>query len=214
MRIGILGTGDVGRVLGAGFAKRGHAVTIGTRDPGQEKVRAWVREVGGSAAAGTFAQAAAAGEVVVLATLWAATEEVVRLADPRNLSGKVVLDATNPLDFSGGVPPKLAVAGADSGGERVQRWLPGASVVKAFNTIGNQHMIDPKFPGGPPDMFICGNDPAAKRVASELIRAFGWGIVDLGGIESSRYLEAIAMVWILQFFATGSGDHAFKMLRK
>jgi len=214
MRIGVLGTGDVGQVLGAAFAKRGHTVKMGSRDPAQDKVRAWVAKTGAAASAGTFAEAAAFGEVVVLATLWTATESILKLAGPENFSGKLVLDATNPLDFSGGVPPKLAVSGADSAGERVQRWLPDARVVKAFNTVGNRHMDAPSFAGGPPDMFLCGNDASAKKTAAELIRSLGFGIVDSGGIESSRYLEAIAMVWILEFFATGSGDHAFKILRK
>ena len=214
MRIGVLGTGDVGRVLGAAFAKRGHTVKIGSRDPAQEKVRAWVAKTGSSASAGTFAEAAAFGEVVVLATPWTATESIVEQAGPKSFSGKLVLDATNPLDFSGGVPPKLAVSGADSAGERIQRWLPDAKVVKAFNTVGNQHMDAPDFPGGPPDMFVCGDDAAAKKTAGELIRSLGFGIVDSGPISSSRYLEALAMVWILEFFATGSGDHALKFLRK
>ena len=214
MRIGMLGTGDVGRALGAGFASHGHHVMIGSRDPKQDKVQAWVKTTGSAASAGTFAEAAAFGEIAVLATSWEGAESALALAGPERLDGKVVIDATNPLDFSHGVPPRLAVAGNDSAGETVQRRLPGARVVKAFNIVGNAHMVHPDFPGGPPDMFICGDDDAAKGTVTGLLKAFGWPVIDLGGIVSSRYLEAMAMVWILYFFKTGSGNHAFKMLSK
>jgi predicted dinucleotide-binding enzyme len=214
MRIGIVGTGDVGRVLGAGFAAEGHQVMIGSRDARQEKVQAWVKATGRGASAGTFAEAATFGEIAVLATSWSGTESALKLAGPGSFAGKIVIDATNPLDFSQGVPPRIAVAGSDSGGETVQRLLPSARVVKAFNVVGNTHMVHPDFPGGPPDMFICGNDDAAKATVASLLTAFGWGVIDSGGIASSRYLEAMAMVWILHFFKTGTGNHAFKMLSK
>ncbi len=213
MKIGVLGTGDVGRVLGAGFASHGHEVKIGTRDPSQQKVRDWVQKTGHGVSAGTFADAARFAEAAVLATAWEGTESALRLAGPENLAGKVLVDATNPLDFSGGAP-KLAIGHTDSGGERVQRWVPGAKVVKAFNTVGNPHMVHPQLPGGPPDMFLCGNDDGAKRTVTGFLEAFGWSVVDLGGIEASRYLEPLAMVWILHFFRTGKGNHAFKLLRK
>ena len=215
MKIGIIGSGDVGRVLGAGFAKHGHQVMLGTRDPNQEKVRDWVAKTGSDASAGTFAKAAAFAEAAVIATLWEGTRNALELAGPANLAGKVVIDATNPLDFSGGFPPKLVVGQTDSGGESVQRWLPGARVVKAFNIVGNPHMIHPEFPGGPPTMFICGNDASAKKTVTGFLESFGWPLtIDLGGIEESRYLEPLAMVWILTLFKTGSGNHAFKLLQK
>ncbi len=213
MKIGILGTGDVGQVLGSGFVKLGHSVKMGSRNPNQEKIKAWLAKTGANASAGTFAEAAAFGDLAVLATLWAGTENAIRLADPKNLAGKVVIDATNPLDFSS-MPPKLAVGHTDSGGEQVQRWLPNSHVVKAFNSVGSPHMVRPDFPGGPPDMFICGNDTKAKETVTDLLKAFGWSVVDIGGIEGSRYLEPLAMIWILQFFRTRSGNHAFKLLRK
>ncbi len=214
MKVAILGTGDVGQVLGAGFAGLGHQVKMGSRDPRQEKVLAWVKTTGGSAFVGTFAEAAAFAELAVLATLWQGTENALRLAGPKNLAGKIVIDATNPLDFSRGMPPGLAATPAGSGGEQVQRWLPQAHVVKAFNTVGHRHMIQPQFPGGPPDMFICGNDAGAKQTVTGILRDFGWPTVDLGGIECSRYLEALAMIWILNFLRTQSGNHAFKLLRR
>ena len=116
MRIGVIGSGEVGRVLGAGFALMGHEVKLGSRNPAQDKIRAWLDETGASA--GTFDEAASFAEVAVLATLWEGTENAIRLAGPENLAGKVVIDATNPLDFSERVPPKLAIGHTDSGGGR------------------------------------------------------------------------------------------------
>jgi hypothetical protein len=213
MKVGVLGSGDVGRVLGAGFASFGHDVKLGSRDPNQEKLKAWAKSAGAKASTGTFAEAAAFGEVVVLATAWSGTESALKLADAKNFAGKVVIDAVNPLDMST-MPPGLAVGHKDSAGERIQRWLPAARVVKAFNTIGNAHMVRPAFPGGPPDMPICGNDAKAKETATKICREFGWNVIDLGGIEASRYLEPLAMVWVLHYFATKSGNHAFKFLTK
>jgi 8-hydroxy-5-deazaflavin:NADPH oxidoreductase len=207
MRVGVLGTGVVAKALGKGFAATGHDVRYGTRDPGSDKARAL--------GAVTFADAARFGELAVLATLWAGTENVIRLAGPDSLAGKVVIDTTNPLDVSHGPPPRLAVGFDDSAGEQVQRWLPGARVVKAFNIVGNASMVQPQYPGGPPDMFICGNDAAAKRTVTEICTAFGWpGALDLGGIEMARYLEPLAMVWITYGFRTNTWTHAFKLLRK
>jgi predicted dinucleotide-binding enzyme len=136
------------------------------------------------------------------------------MARPESFRGKIVIDTTNPLDFSGGMPPKLAVSGADSGGERVQRLLPDAYVVKAFNTVGNAFMFRPDFPGGPPDMFMCGNHEESKAKVAAILKDFGWGVVDVGQIEGSRYLEAMCMVWVLSAMGTGNWNHAFKLLRK
>jgi len=213
MRIGVLGTGDVGRVLGAGFAALGHEVKIGSRNPQQERVREWLKKAGPKASAGTFAEAAAFGEIVVLAILWTGTENAIQLAGPQNLAGKVLIDVTNPLDFSAGAP-RLSVGHTDSAGETVQRWLPQAKVVKAFNHVGNAHMVNPQFPGGPPTMFICGNDAGAKNTVAGLLEAIGWPAVDIGGIEGSRYLEPLAMLWIIYGAGTNSWNHAFKLLRK
>ncbi|MCG6938476.1 MAG: NADPH-dependent F420 reductase [Gammaproteobacteria bacterium] len=217
MKIGVLGTGDVGRVLAAGFATRGHEVMIGTRDPSQQKITDWLSQAGSGVSAGTFAEATAYGEVLVLAVGWANIENVIKLAGAENFRDKVVLDTTNPLRFAAeGQPPVLDIGHTDSAGERVQKWLPGARVVKAFNIVGNPHMVDPDFPEGKPDMFICGNDEAAKKMAGHLIEELGWPpVIDLGGIENSRYLEPMAMVWITHFFNQGfDGNHAFKLLKK
>jgi len=211
MRIGILGSGDVAKALANGFVTVGHDVKMGSRSATNEKVLAWVKGAGPKASAGTFEDAARFGEIVLLCTLGSANESAIAMAKPENFAGKVVIDTTNPLDFSGGMPPKLAVSGNDSGGERVQRLLPGAHVVKAFNTVGNAFMFRPEFPGGPPDMFICGNDDSAKKRVTEVLNDFGWPTIDIGGIEGSRYLEAMCIVWVL---CGGNWNQAFKMLRK
>jgi predicted dinucleotide-binding enzyme len=214
MNVGILGTGDVGKALGRGFITLGHAVKMGARDARNEKALTWAREMGANASAGSFGDAASFGEVVVLATLGVANESAVRMAGPERFRGKILIDTTNPLDFSGGMPPTLALSGNDSGGEQVQRLLPDVHVVKAFNTVGNALMFRPDLPGGPPDMFICGNHDGAKTQVTAILRDFGWGIVDVGGIESSRHLEAMCMVWVLSAMRTGTWNQAFKLLRK
>jgi hypothetical protein len=214
MKVGVLGTGDVGQALGKAFLALGHEVRMGAREANNEKAKAWVAANGAKASQGTFAAAARFGELIVLATLGAANESVLRTADPDDFRGKILIETTNPLDFTHGMPPRLSVGHTDSAGEQVQRLLPGARVVKAFNTVGNAHMFRPSFPGGPPDMFICGNDAAAKASVTELLKEFGWGTIDLGGIESSRYLEPMCMVWVLHGALSGGWNHAFKMLHK
>jgi len=211
VNVGILGSGDVGKSLARGFAGLGHDVKIGSRSP--EKLNDFVAEQGKRVSAGTFAEAAKFGDVIALATLGVATQEAIDLAGRDRFAGKVVIDATNPLDFSSGAP-RLSVGHTDSLGEQVQRWLPDARVVKAFNTVGNAYFVNPDFPNGPPDMFICGNDDDAKKIVSQICEHFGWGVVDIGGIEGSRHLEPMCMVWVLYGVRNGSWNHAFKLLRK
>jgi 8-hydroxy-5-deazaflavin:NADPH oxidoreductase len=213
-KIGILGTGEVGKALGSGFAALGHEVRMGSRDAKNEKALAWAAKAGPKASSGTFADAAKFADVVVVATIWNGTENALKLAGPDNLVGKVVIDATNPLVFTPNAPPALALGHTDSGGEQVQRWLPKSRVVKAFNTVGNAHMVNPHFPGGPPDMFICGNDAEAKKTVVEILHAFGWPSLDIGGIEGARLLEPMCILWILYGARSGSWNHAFKLLRK
>ena len=212
IRVGVLGSGDVGRALAKGFAGLGHEVKIGSRDP--EKLREWAASAGERISSGTFADAARFGDILVLATLGTGTESAIRLAGIEHFDNKVVIDTTNPLDFSQGMPPRLFVGHTDSLGEQVQRLLPQARVVKAFNTVGNAHMVHPDFPGGPPDMFVCGNDDGAKKIVSQLCEHFGWGVIDLGGIDASRHLEPMCVVWVLHGIRSGSWSHAFKMLKK
>jgi 8-hydroxy-5-deazaflavin:NADPH oxidoreductase len=213
MKIAILGTGDVGKALGKGFLALGHEVKMGSRQAGNEKAVAWAKEMGVSASEGSFADAAGSADIVVLATKGTAAEEAVKLAG-NALNGKILIDTTNPLDASGGFPPKLAYGVGDSGGERVQKAAPGAKVVKAFNSVGNAFMFRPELPGGPPDMFICGNDEEAKKKVGALLADFGWGVVDIGTIGASHYLEAMCLVWVLYGARSGKWGHAFKLLQK
>jgi hypothetical protein len=212
-RVGVLGSGEVGRSLAGGFLGHGHDVMIGSRDPGKPELREWLSGDGAGARAGTFAQTAEHGELLVLAVLGNAAPDAIADAGRDNFSGKVVIDATNPLDFSDGFPPKLSVSGEDSLGERVQRGLPDAKVVKAFNTIGSPYFVDPKFSVGEPTMLIAGDDAGAKSTVGDVLADFGWSdIVDIGGIEGSRELEAICIVWVKIGGARGSWDHGFKLL--
>ncbi|HTP54696.1 MAG TPA: NAD(P)-binding domain-containing protein [Thermoplasmata archaeon] len=211
-RVGIIGSGDVGKQLGRGFARHGYEVKIGTREPA--KLDAWKKEVGASASVGSFADAAQFGDVVVLATNGAAAESALDLAGPAHFSGKLVLDATNPLDMSHGMPPTLFVGTTDSLGERVQRKLPGAHVVKCFNTVGNGSMVDPKPAGIHPRMLICGNDAGSKTRAEAILRELGWaGAIDVGGIEGARWLEALVPLWVRAGIALNAWDHMFQVVR-
>jgi len=214
MRVGILGSGDVGRALGKGFASRGHDVKIGSRSPESETIQKWLKETRGRVSSGTFADAAAHGEVVVIAVLGEAVEKAIDLAVPKNLDGKVVIDATNPLDFSKGMPPGLFVGTTDSLGELIQRKVPKAHVVKCFNIVGNVNMVDPKVPGGPPDMIIAGNDADAKEKVTGILKEFGWpGAIDAGGIDGSRWLEAMVPLWVRVCNSVGTWNVAWKALR-
>jgi 8-hydroxy-5-deazaflavin:NADPH oxidoreductase len=223
MKIGIIGSGDVGRRLADGLLDLGHQVKIGTRDTSKKEIIEWIdkhRKEGNkgleNASVGDFAEAASFGNnLIMLCTSWSGTSNAIKMADPDNMAGKVVIDTTNPLDFSQGLPPRMTVGVTDSAGEINQRLLPGAKVVKAFNIIGNPHMVHPDFPSGPPTMFICGNDKQAKKMITEsILTPFGWETIDIGGIEGARLLEPLAMLWITHYFRTGTGDHAFKLLRK
>jgi hypothetical protein len=216
LNIGIIGSGDVGQRLADGFIELGHAVKIGSRNPNQKKIIEWIgKHDKETASSGTFADTASFGELDVIATLWSGTAEAIRMADPKNFTGKIVIDVTNPLDFSKGMPPRMAIGHTDSAGETIQRILPDSKVIKAFNIVGNPHFIHPDFPGGQPSMFICGNDDQAKKLLMDkILTPLGWETIDIGGIEGSRLLEPLALLWITHYFRTGNGNHAFKLLQK
>lgn len=210
MKVGILGSGSVGQTVGTGFIKLGHEVKIGTRDP--QKLQEWVAQNGAHASAGSFAEAAVFGDIVVLATLWSGTENVLQMAGESNTAGKIVIDITNPLQF-GPEGPSLALGFSDSGGEQIQRWLPAAKVVKALNHVPAPVMIQADLLGETADLFICGNDQAAKETVTELMGQFGWPVIDLGGIEQARLTEALTGLWIRYYVLTQSWQHAFKLVR-
>ncbi|HEX2916794.1 MAG TPA: NADPH-dependent F420 reductase [Chloroflexia bacterium] len=214
MKVGIIGTGVVGQTLGTGLVNLGHTVKIGSRDASNPKLQEWVSANGERASGGTFAEAAEFGEVLIVATHYEGTENALKLAGPDNFAGKVVIDATNPLSF-GADGPSLAVGFSDSAAEQIQRLLPGARVVKAFNIVPAALMIQPDLLGELPDMFICGNDQEAKQVVTDILTAFGWPpAIDLGGLQEARLVEPLGMVWIKYYFNTKNWQHAFKLIRK
>ena len=213
MKIGVLGTGDVGRVLADGFIALGHDVMMGSRTAGNEKAATWATKAGSRASIGTFEDAAKYGELIALATNGNATVEILAQAGPGNFAGKLVWDAANPLDHSTG-KPRLSIVGYDSLGERVQAALPEAHVVKCFNTVGNALMFKPDLAGGPPTMFIAGNDEQAKVRTTAMLKEWGWETADIGTIDGSRYLEAMCIAWVGHGIKSGQWTHAFKLLRK
>jgi predicted dinucleotide-binding enzyme len=212
-RIGVLGSGNVGTVLANGFLSHGYAVVRGSREPA--KLGDWLEQAGPNARTGTFADAARAAEIVVLAVKGEAAEAVLDLAGADALAGKVVIDTTNPIAAS---PPVNGVLRyfttlEDSLMERLQRRVPAARFVKAFSIVGNALMVDPKLPGGPPTMFICGNDDAAKRDVTGILERFGWLTDDLGSVEAARAIEPLCILWCIPGFQGRGWTHALKMLR-
>lgn len=213
MRIGIIGSGDVGQTLGSAFLAEGYEVKLGSRSPGQERVQHWLAKEGAVASVGTFADVTQYADIIFLAVRWDGAKSALDLAGTHALAGKILVDVTNPLDFSFGTIPRLAIGHSDSGGECVQRWVPEAQVVKAFNSVGSPHMYKPKF-SEIPDMLIAGNNEEAKRTVGELLLKFGWNPIDMGNIEASRLIEPLAMLWILYAVQTNTWNHAWKLLKK
>ncbi len=212
-KIAILGSGQVGQVLADGFLKHGHEVMRGSRDPG--KLENWRAGAGAKAHVGTFAEAAKWGDSVLLAVKGSAAESVVEQAGPQNLAGKLVMDATNPLADA---PPQNGVLRFfttldDSLMERLQRKAPDARFVKVFSCVGSAQMVDPRLQGGPPTMFICGNDKGAKEQVKKVLEQFGWDSADMGGVEAARAIEPLCILWCIPGFTQNSWTHAFKLLR-
>jgi len=213
MKVGVLGSGDVGRALAAGFVKHGHDAMLGTRDPRKPDIQEWVRNTAG-ARAGTFDEAARFGEIVVLAVLGRIAESVIDLAGVENIVGKTLIDATNPLADE---PPvngvlKYTTGPNESLGEQIQAKVPLAHVVKAFNSVGNALMVNPEFSQGTPTMFLCGNSEEAKSRVADIARQFGWEPYDCGSIISARAIEPLCMLWCLPGFLRNDWRHAFRLL--
>jgi predicted dinucleotide-binding enzyme len=212
MKFGVLGSGEVAKVLASGFLKHGHRVTIGSSKP--DKLADWAQQ-NVSGQTGTFADAAAFGEMLVLAVKGLAAADVLRAAGADNLAGKPVVDACNPIADA---PPdhgvlKFYTTHDQSLMEQLQFEFPKANFVKAFNSVGLGLMINPKFPGGPPTMFICGNSEAAKKAVVGVLTQFGWETADMGGVESARALEPLCMLWCLPGFLHNQWTHAYKLLK-
>lgn len=215
MRVGILGSGDVGQTLGAGFAKHCHEVVIGTRNPDSKELRDWAAKNPGSKT-GTFEQAAQFGELIVLSVLGRAAENAIKLAGHANFNGKTVIDTMNPIADA---PPQDGVLQFTTGrneslAEKIQGLLPSAHVVKAFNSVGSTRMINPQFEQGVPTMFYCGNDQNAKKKVAEVIRQFGWEPFDCGSLVAARAIEPLCMLWCIPGFLQNHWTHAFKLLMR
>ena len=226
MKIGILGTGVVGKTLAAKLIELGHEVMIGTRSiaetlaktgtdmMGQPPFKEW-HAVNPKVKLGTFAETGQFGEMIILATHGVATTGAIDQAGKNNFSGKVVVDTTNPLDFSQGMPPKFAAVLGSSLGEQIQKHIPDAKVVKAFNTVNAYVMVSPKREEGDPDLFIAGNDGNAKNKFVSLAEQIGWKrVIDAGDISNSYWLEAMTMFWVYYGFKNNHWTHAFKLLLK
>jgi 8-hydroxy-5-deazaflavin:NADPH oxidoreductase len=212
MKIAIIGAGNVGGALGANWAKKGHDIIFGVRDPKSEKTQALLQNIGAKARAATVAEAAASADAIVLSTPWPATEAAIRSMG--DLKGKIVLDATNPLT-RGPDGIALEIGHAISGGEKVQGWAAGASVFKTLNTTGFGNMANPEFKGVKSVMFVAGDDAANKPKVTKLVSELGFDVIDAGPLRNARLLEAHAMLWIDLAMARGQGrDFAFGVLRR
>lgn len=202
MKVGIFGTGIVGRTLGTKFVEVGHSVTMGSREVGSEKARDWAEETGGEAFTGSHLDAGVFGELLVNATAGRGSLEVLQTVGAENLNNKILLDIANPLDFSAGTPPTFSVSNTDSLGEQIQRTFPEMRVVKVFNTIAAELMTHPDLITGGHNTFIAGNDASARVQTLEILLSFGWTaaqVIDFGGISASRALEGFAQFWYLLY---------------
>ena len=214
MRVGILGTGMVGATLGSKLIQLGHEVKMGSRSASNEHAVQWAKENGGHASAGTFADAAVFGEIVFNCTAGVASLAAITSAGSSNLKGKILVDVANPLDFSKGMPPTLTVCNTDSLGEQIQKAFPSVRVVKALNTMNCKVMVEPTLVGGEHDVFVCGNDPAAKAKVREVLKAFGWkSIIDLGDISAARGMEMLLPVWLRLMGQFQTANFNFKIAR-
>jgi 8-hydroxy-5-deazaflavin:NADPH oxidoreductase len=215
MRIGVLGTGVVGRTLATKLVALGHQVMMGSRKARNEAAVEWASTGGQLADEGNFAEAAGFGELVVNATAGYASIDALVSAEPENLSGKVLLDVANALDFSAGMPPTLTVCNTDSLAEQIQRTFPETRVVKSLNTVNADVMVDPGIVPGAHSMFVAGDESGAKATVKELLADFGWpaaDIMDLGGIEAARGMEMYASLWLRLYGATGTAHVNVKVV--
>jgi predicted dinucleotide-binding enzyme len=206
MKIAVLGTGMVGNAIATKLCQLGHDVKMGSRTAGNAKAAEWVKAAGGKASAGTFAEAAASAEIAFNCTAGAVSLEALEAAGKKNLAGKVLVDVSNPLDFSKGMPPSLTVCNTDSLAEQIQRAFPEAKVVKALNTTNANVMVDPSLIKGDHDIFVCGNDAAAKAQVTEILSGwFGWKhVVDLGDLTAARGQEMFVIFWVRLYGALKS----------
>lgn len=211
MKIAVIGSGDVGQALARGFVECGHSVMIGTRDTEKKELK-WTKKHKEKLTVGSFAEAADFGEMAVLAVAWHAAENVLSIIRPE-LSGKIVVDVTNPLVFNEDDAPELVIGHNMSAGEMVQQSLADSHVVKSLNSISHKHMVRPTFKKGVPTMFMCGNNESAKAHVRELLIELGWSdIQDIGKIEKSRLLEPLCLLWVEYGAVNDTWDHAISII--
>jgi 8-hydroxy-5-deazaflavin:NADPH oxidoreductase len=213
MKYGVLGTGMVGLAISSRLVELGHEVMIGTREPAKSREK--LKGLQGAVKVGTFAEAAAFGEILFNATGGAVSMDALKMADESNLNGKVLADISNPLDLSKGMPPSLFISNTDSLGEQIQRAFPGVKVVKTLNTVTAAIMVNPQaVAGGDHDMFVCGNDASAKDAVVAILKEFGWShIIDLGDLSAARGMEMYLPIWLRLWGALGSGMFNIRIAR-
>ena len=215
MKIGILGTGMVGKAIATKLVHLGHSVKMGSRTSNNEKAAEWVKASGANASQGTFAEAAGYGEILFNCTSGLAALDALKLAGEKNMNGKILVDVSNPLDFSKGMPPSLSVCNTDSLGEQIQRAFPQVKVVKSLNTLNCNLMVNPALVPGSHDIFVSGNDAAAKAKVTEFLkRDFGWkSVIDVGDITTARGTEMLLPLWVRLMGAFQSPMFNFKIVR-
>ena len=217
MRIGVLGTGTVGRTVGGKLVELGHEVRMGSRRADNDAAVEWVRSAGENASQGTFADAAEFGELLINATSGNASLEALGAAGAENMAGKVLVDVANVLDFSCGSPPVVGVSVDDSLGERIQAAFPDTRVVKALNTMNASVMVAPDSLEASTNVFVCGNDNAAKSQVIEVLETFGWlsgDIVDLGDITGARGIELYVALWVRLMGSVGTPQFNIRVVRQ
>lgn len=213
MRVGVIGSGDVAKILAAGFVKHGHDVMIASRTP--EKLASW-NEKNPRASRGTFAEAAAFGELIMLAVKGSVAAEALRQAGAENIARKPVMDACNPIADAAPVNGVLQFFTGPNQSlmEQLQHEFASAHLVKVFNSVGSVRMINPEFAEGRPTMFICGNHDGAKKTVTAILDQFGWDTADMGGAEAARAIEPLCMLWCIRGFLHNQWTHAFKLLTR
>ncbi len=214
-KIGILGSGIVGKTLASGFLKHGYEVLIGTSNP--SKLDEWLAKNNFKAKVTSFEEAAKTADILVLAVKGHASQDVLKLAGIHNLAGKTIIDCTNPIDEK--IPPVNGVLNYyttinSSLMEQLQKLAPDAHFVKAFNSVGSAFMVNPDFSGVTPTMFICGNNDEAKKQVKHILDQFGWETEDMGKAEAARAIEPLCMLWCIPGILQGKWSHAFKLLKK
>lgn len=215
MKIGVLGTGTVGATIATKLVSLGHEVRMGARRASNDKATAWAESAGAGASNGTFADAAAFGEIVFNCTAGTGSLAALQSAGAANLDGKILIDVANPLDFRKGMPPTLFLSNDTSLGETIQRTFPGTKVVKTLNTVNANVMVEPGRVPGEHDVFVCGNDAGAKGEVTRILKDwFGWkSVIDLGDITAARGTEAYLHLWLRLWGALGTADFNVRVVR-